>query len=459
MLQRFNPQDPEFRAAVGALTTFEPLALPPATFPLNLGDQHLCIRVAALQLTRLGLYHGPVQATLDEPLFVAFCGFRSLLDIQTAANTAPQQQVHQETLALLGDPYEMGARFFQSCKPSTENPGGLCLVTPCSQKPAAAATGLHGLSFGMLSARGCFEPDQTKVPTSDSFSRQNRFGLALVQIQMWMAGCYLNRQDAMAGADTVAALITWLEEQYTNVAETLCFSQGKLYIAPHCFVIFGFHRPTDAEVDAQETHLLSENPALTPPPQTVSSTTAPGQRPKKTWLGRTWNDLKRWGNRGYASVRAGLVHAGRAVAKGALDAWQTVSGLWQTALRCFTAVRNRLADLAGLFWRRVRIAADLMSGVPIASGTQDAFVATWWHGSGDLINVAQGPISRKNLKQQEEDVVTRFTAAVLGIELLGPALRTLRQAATADWLGLAVALFKAWRPYLGRNTMTPVWVR
>ncbi|CAM2011155.1 hypothetical protein [Acanthopleuribacter pedis] len=448
-----DPADPDFREAVAALTTFEPLVLPTIAYPIRQGARHLRVRVAALQLTRLGLYHGPIGNELDAALLHAFNQFRAVLGLNQATPQPDPATVDRATMTLLGDPYQMGARFFANCKPNENQPGGFCLTTPCLLRPESVAQGLTGLSFGILQQRGDFDADQSTLPSTDPHGLTNRFGLALLQTQLWMSGCYHHLQDGMAGAATVEALTTWLQEQLLDPAKTMRHIPGQLVIAPHCFVVFGFSRPTDAEVTAHETQLLALNPvALPPPPETAAAT------PKKSWLGRTWNNLKKWGNRAYASVRNSLVHAGRAVAKGALSAWQSITGLWQTALRCFTAVRDRLTQHLSLFWRHCRTLGRLIRGRPIVSGTPEAFIATRWLGTGDIINFASGKTDPLVASQQQR-VDGTFSDAILALNLLGALLRTLVQAVTGNWLALALSLFRAWRPYLGLNTITPVWVR
>ncbi len=451
-----DPNDPDFRDWVARLTTFEPLPFPLPAQPLPQGARGLIVRVAALQLSRLGLYHGPIQDTLDESLYLAFCLFRHLLGLPHL-----DRAVSRETLTLLGDPYQCGARFFDQTKPNGDAPGGRCLVVPSGRPPEGLNHTPATLAFSRIDGGGGgFASAPTPLPAGDDDGLKNRFGLALLQVHLWIAGNYQRGLDASFGSASLAALRLWLQELSVDQATVIRWWNGRLWLAPRCFALFGFERPTEEEVAAHENQLsalgmqeaqavaLAEDPGA---PTPTAGTTS--------WLGRTWNAAKNLARRTYASVRAGLVHAGRAVARGALVAWRGLTGPWQTALRCFTALRRTIEESMRVFWRRLRTTAQLVSGQPIATGTGQNFVATWWQGAGDVVNLVQGERDNQGRLEHEQAVDKAFSTAALAFKLLGAAVQALVRTSTGNFIGLALSVFRAWRTYRGRNTMTPVWVR
>lgn len=453
-----DPADPDFQDWVARLTTFEPMPFPLPAQPLAQGAQGLIVRVAALQLRRLGLYHGPIQDSLDEPLYLAFCLFRHLLGLPHV-----ERAVTAETLALLGDPYQCGARFFAQSRPdqAAGTAGGRCLVVATAQAPDGLSRQPAALAFSLFDGGGGgFGPLPAPLPNGDGDSLINRFGLALLQVQLWIGGNYQRGLDASFGPESLSALRLWLQELSVDPATVVRWWDGRLWLAPRCFALFGFTRPSEDELAAHENHLsaigLEEAQAADGEHPTAAVTTPAG---KTSWLGKTWDAAKHLGRRAYASARAGLVHAGRAVARGALIAWRGVSGAWQTAIRCFTALRRTIAQSMRVFWQQLRTTALLLAGRPIATGTPQDFLATWLCHSGDVVNLAQGRLDGARGQAHVAAVSVTFGTAASAFQLLGRAAQALARAGTGNFIGLVLAIFRAWRTYRGRNTMTPVWVR
>lgn len=449
-----HPDDLDFRDWVARLTTFEPMPFLLPAQPLRQGARGLIVRVAALQLRRLGLYHGPIQDRLDDTLYLAFCLFRHLLGLPHMDGA-----VARETLTLIGNPYLCGARFFNMARPQAagDAPGGRCLVVPTAQAPTGLNQTPAGLAFSLIDGTGGgFGGTPAPLPLGDSDALNNRFGLALLQVHLWIAGNYQRGLDASFGSASLDALQQWLQDLNVESSTVVRWWNGCLWMAPRCFALFGFERPTEAEWAAHENHLSALGMQEA---QAAAKTEDATQAGAGSWLGRTWDAAKNLAKRTYASVRAGLIHAGRAVARGALIAWRSLSSPWQTALRCFTALRRTIEQNMRLFWRRLRTTAALMAGHPIATGNPRNFIATWWQSTGDVVTLAQGKRDGPALRGHGLAVSDAFSTAALAFQMLGRAAQALLRTSTGNFIGLALSVFRAWRAYRARNTITPVWVR